>query len=135
MTLPLSHQPKDKRCRHPDTNMMPTKALGLTAQNTMALCLPAIDLIMIHAIEKDPSGNRSDSTASDEPKNSNGNRLSEARAKSPRAKDMWNQHLQATSLLSLKDIIMRMMIQIALVFMQLAMKSLHLNRRLMICTA
>ena len=56
------------------------------------------------------------------------------RAKTPRAKDMSDLHLQAQSLLigNLKHIIMHMMIQIVLAFM-LAMKNLHLNRRLMIC--
>ena len=53
MTAPLSHQPKSKKCRHPYTNMMPTKALSLTTRNTMDLCLPAIYLTVIHGIKKD----------------------------------------------------------------------------------
>ena len=53
MIAPLSQQSKERGCRHPHINMMLTKALGLTTQNMMDLCLPSIDLIMIYVIKID----------------------------------------------------------------------------------
>ena len=141
MTAPLSNQPKDKRCRHPYTNILLTKALDLTTQNMMDQCLPAIDLIVIQAIMKDletrqgiglraqPLMSLKTQMGIGHLRQNGGKGPKPQKAKIPRAKDMWDQHLQAQSLLigSLNYIIMHMMIQIALVFMQLAMKNLYLN--------
>ena len=65
--------------------MTTTEALGLTTQNSMDLCFSYQER------PKEPSGNRSGSTASDKPEDSNGNRPSEARwwkgSKAPKGED------------------------------------------------